>query len=39
MIQGDLLTIMSIFDIKRTHFFMIFNEYGKYFVYLQQNNH
>lgn len=31
--------IMSIFDIKQTHFFIIFNEYGKYFVYLQQNNH
>ena len=31
--------IMSIFDIKQTHFFIIINEYGKYFVYLQQNNH
>ena len=31
--------IMSIFDIKQTHFFIIFNEYGKYFVYLQPNNH
>lgn len=39
MIQGDLLTIMSIFDIKQTHFFIIFNEYGKYFVYLQLKDH
>ena len=31
--------IMSIFDIKQTHFFIIFNEYGKCFVYLQPNNH
>ena len=31
--------IMSIFDIKQTHFFIIFNEYRKYFVYLQPNNH
>lgn len=28
---------MSIFDTKSTHFFISFNEYGKYFVYLYPN--
>ena len=39
MIRDELLTITSIFDIKQPHFFIYFNEYGKSFVYLQQNNH
>ena len=38
-IRDELLTIASFFDIKQPHFFIYFNEYGKSFVYLQQNNH